>query len=114
MHVLDADNLLPELDAAKFSATKVTQDPATIVNQKAKINKGIYAVTVITLDCGSTVGLTHFKYFQNREMIVLMVAAKMFTYLKQKFVKCEVITHSCFSTAVSLGEICPFGPVQLK
>ena len=54
MHVLDADNLLPELDAAKFSATKVTQDPATIVKQKAKINKGIYAVTVITLDCGST------------------------------------------------------------
>ena len=22
--------------------------------------------------------------------------------------------HSCFSTAVSLGEMCPFGPVQLK
>ena len=44
MHVLDADNLLPELDAAKFSASKVTQDPATIVKKKAKINKGIYAV----------------------------------------------------------------------
>ena len=44
MHVLDADYLLPELDAAKFSASKVTQDPATIVKKKAKINKGIYAV----------------------------------------------------------------------
>ena len=44
------------------------------------------------MDCGSTVGLTYFKYFQNLEMIVLMVAASMFTNLKQKFVKFEVIT----------------------
>ena len=44
MQVLDAENLLPVLDAAKFSASKVTQDHTTIVKKKAKINKGIYAV----------------------------------------------------------------------
>ena len=27
---------------------------------------------------------------------------------------CLFATHSSFSTAVSLGEMCPFGPVQLK
>ena len=26
----------------------------------------------------------------------------------------DSVSHSCFSTAVSLGEMCPFGPVQLK
>ena len=45
-----------------------------------------------TLDHCSTVGLTHFKYFQTWEMVVLMVTSSMFTNLKQKFWKCEVIT----------------------
>ena len=26
----------------------------------------------------------------------------------------RILAHSCFSTAVSLGEMCPFGSVQLK
>ena len=48
--------------------------------------------TVITMEYGSTVGLTHFKYFQTWEMVVLMVTSSMFTNLKQKFGKYEVIT----------------------
>ena len=48
--------------------------------------------TVIQKDYGSTVGLIHFKYFQTWEMTVLIVTAFMFTNLKQKFWKLEVIT----------------------
>ena len=48
--------------------------------------------TVITMDYGSTVGLTHFKYSQTWEMTVMMVTASMFTNQKQMFWKCEVIT----------------------
>ena len=41
--------------------------------------------TIITMDYGSTVGHTHFKYIPTWEMTVLMVTDSMFTNLKQKF-----------------------------
>ena len=39
--------------------------------------------TVITMEYGSTVGLTHFKYFQTWEMTVMMVTASIFTNQKK-------------------------------
>ena len=37
------------------------------------------------MEYGSTVGLTHFKYFQTWEMTVIMVTASMFTNQKKGF-----------------------------
>ena len=40
--------------------------------------------------------------------------ASLMLSLVTKSAKRTRLDQSCFSTAVSLGEICPFGPVQLK
>ena len=44
-----------------------------------------YNSTIITMDYGSSVGHTHFKYIPTWEMTVWMVTDSMFTNLKLKF-----------------------------